>query len=346
MPRLDMISSSILSQISRTAISTGQKQLAEAQTEVATGRHADIGLALGSQFGTTISLRLQLDEVTSAIDRITQASLRAEVIQTSLSTLSELATGFQSMLSGARGAESGKNLAAASGMSSLEGMQAALSTTYDGQYLFGGLMTDTTPLVTYSTSPRQTILAAFEASFGFSVSDPAATALTASEIESFLDGSFAALFSDDQWTPTWSGASDEGPVLRLSSGSAIDLQTNTNRPFARTLAQAFSMVEVLGKSNISQETFQAVADRALQRISEAQLQIGAEQARIGMNQGRLSVATGSLETKKKTFTAAIQALEGVDAYDAATRVNFVMTQLETSYALTGRISRMTLLSYI
>jgi flagellar hook-associated protein 3 FlgL len=36
----------------------------------------------------------------------------------------------------------------------------------------------------------------------------------------------------------------------------------------------------------------------------------------------------------------------VDSYEAATRINLLMSQLETSYALTGRISRMSLLSYI
>ncbi len=45
-------------------------------------------------------------------------------------------------------------------------------------------------------------------------------------------------------------------------------------------------------------------------------------------------------------TEAIGAMESVDPYEAATRVNILMTQLESSYAVTGRISRMSLLNYI
>jgi flagellar hook-associated protein 3 FlgL len=76
------------------------------------------------------------------------------------------------------------------------------------------------------------------------------------------------------------------------------------------------------------------------------LQVGAEQARIGTGQSRLKLASGSLDASKVRLTSAIQALESVDSYEAATRINLLMSQLETSYALTGRISRMSLLSYI
>ena len=47
MPRIDSIATRLLSQLPRTAIAEGQKQLAQAQTEAATGRHADMGMALG-----------------------------------------------------------------------------------------------------------------------------------------------------------------------------------------------------------------------------------------------------------------------------------------------------------
>jgi flagellar hook-associated protein 3 FlgL len=280
------------------------------------------------------------------MDLTKQAALRADITQKSLSSLSSLAEGFRSMIMGARGAQDGKTLAALSGLSSLDAMRTTLATTYDGQYVFGGLRTDTSPLNSYDSGPRQAIISAFETSFGFPPSDPAAAGLSAADVRNFLDGAFADLFSDAAWMTTWSAASVEGPVFRSDQSGTIDLQTNTNRPFARSLAMAFSMVESLAGSSINREAFEVVADRALARISEAQLQIGVEQARIGVSQNRLAITTESLEAGKKTFVSAIQALEGVDSYEAATRVNGLMTQLEASYALTGRISRMSLLSYI
>ena len=346
MPRIDSIATRLLSQLPRTAIAEGQKQLAQAQTEAATGRHADMGMALGSRIGVTIDFRLRLDSVVNTLDQAKLADSRAELTQTSLSTLADLAKGFQSVLAGARGAENGKTLAATSGMLSLDAMQSTLSTSYDGQYIFGGMMSDSVPLSPYLAGPRQAVIGAFEAHFGFPPSDPAAAALSASDIGGFLDGTFSSLFEDTDWRSTWSAASTEGMQFRVGTGHAIDLQTTADRPFARTLAQAFSMVEMLGSSSISRDAFQVVADRSLARVSEAQLQIGSEQARIGAGQARLKLASEAMEREKRDFTSAIGRLEGVDAYETATRINVLMVQLETSYAVTGRINRLSLLSYI
>ena len=40
------------------------------------------------------------------------------------------------------------------------------------------------------------------------------------------------------------------------------------------------------------------------------------------------------------------ALESVDPYEASTRVNTLLTQIETSYALTARIQQLSLLDYL
>ncbi|WP_373504174.1 flagellin [Aestuariivirga sp.] len=77
-----------------------------------------------------------------------------------------------------------------------------------------------------------------------------------------------------------------------------------------------------------------------------QLDIGKEQSRIGAGQQRLRTARDAYEIQTASITEAINALETVDPYEAATRVNLLMTQLEATYAVTGRLSRMSLLSYI
>jgi flagellar hook-associated protein 3 FlgL len=250
MTRLDVLASRLLTQAPRTAIAESQRRLMEAQAEVVSGRHWDSGLALGSQIGSTITLRIRLDQLTGTMDLTKQAALRADITQKSLSSLSSLAEGFRSMIMGARGAQDGKTLAALSGLSSLDAMRTTLATTYDGQYVFGGLRTDTSPLNSYDSGPRQAIISAFETSFGFPPSDPAAAGLSAADVRNFLDGAFADLFSDAAWMTTWSAASVEGPVFRSDQGGTIDLQTNTNRPFARSLAMAFSMVESLAGRGI------------------------------------------------------------------------------------------------
>ena len=346
MPRVEALPTRFLAQIPRAAIAESQRHLAQAQTEATTGRHADIGLTLGARTGSAIGLRLEQDTIATALDLAGQAKARAEITQTSLTGLTQLAQGFQSMLAGARSADNGKELASITAASSLEALRTTLSTTYDGQFIFAGLNSEQAPLAAYEQGPRDEIVTAFVAAFGFAPTDPAAASLTGGQISDFLENGFANLFADPAWSDSWSAAADANPRFRLHSGEALDLSTNANQPFARTLARAFAMVEVMGSSAIGREAFQSVADDALTLVTEAQLQIGAEQARIGTGESRLKEAVDGLRASSGRISSAVSALEAVDPYGATSRLNLLMTQLETSYALTGRISRMSLLSYI
>ncbi|MCA3554254.1 flagellar hook-associated family protein [Aestuariivirga sp.] len=343
---VDSIPTRLLLQPLRLATAESQKRLAQAQAESASGRHEDVGLALGALTGAAISLRVQLAGLDQSAASLGLASARGESVQASLSSLNKLTEQFRSTLTGARNSENGRALSAALARTSLDSMRDTLSVTQNGQYLFSGLASNTPPLADYDAGPRQAIASAFQAQFGFAPDDPAAASLSATDIGGFLDGAFAALFTSPGWTSTWSAAADETPKLRLPSGGAVDVSSSANAPFAPLMAQAFSMMEVLGRGKLNATAFIAATDRALVLISQAQARLGEEQSRIGIGQSGVKAAQAEIDGKKPRLTAAVNALEGVDPYEAATRVNVLMTQLESSYALTGRISRMSLLSYI
>lgn len=346
MAAINSIPTRLLLQPARQAIADGQRQLARAQSEQASGRHDDVTLALGARTGADISLRVHLSELEQSSSAMSLASLKAQTVQDSLSTLNSLAERFRSTITGARTSENGRMLSATLARTSLDALHDALSVTQDGQYLFAGLASDAAPLNRYDAGPRQAVIDAFRQNFGFPPDDPAAANLSATDIGNFLDGTFAALFSGGGWNATWSGASDETPKFRLLSGATVDVAATANAPFAQRMAQAFSVMDVLGQSKINAVAFTAAADKSLSLVSEAQARIGDEQARIGIGEARIKDAKAVLEQKKPVTTAAISTFESIDPYEAATRVNVLMTQLESSYSLTGRISRMNLLSYL
>ena len=336
----------LLLQSPRLAMADAQRRLSEAQAESATGRHADIGLALGAKIGSDIGLRLQLASVERTLDGIGQAVIRSDTVQAALSGVNNLAERFRSTLTGARTSESGRLLSSSFARTSIDSLHDTLGVSYDGMYLFGGLHTDTPPLRSYEDGPKQAIIDAFQTEFGFAPDNAAAQGLTPQQINSFLDGAFSSMFTSSGWTSTWSNAATEIPRFRLEGGQAVALSSTANAPFAQALTQAFAAIEVLGQSKISAVAFQEVTDRSLSLVSSAQISVGDEQARIGIGQGRLKDAEVELVQKRASTSAAIQTFEGVDPYDAATRVNLLMTQLESAYALTGRMSKMSLLTYI
>lgn len=336
----------LLLQPARSAIADVQKRLADAQAEAASGRHSDVGLALGGRTGAVLALRVQLAASDQSDKDMKQTALKAETVQNTLSTITTLADRFRSTLTGARGADNGRSLSATFARSALDTLYDSLSITQDGQYLFSGLASDTPPLTPYNDGPRQAAVDTFQAAFGFPPDDPSAASLTTSQISTFLDGPFDALFTDPGWSDTWSMAADDTPVQRLPSGEGLGLATTANAPFARTIAKAFATMELLGRSTVNGSAFTAAADKALMLVSEAQVKIGSEQARIGIGQARLKEVQDGVDRSKAGISKAIAALENIDPYEAATRVNLLMTQLEGSYALTSRINKMSLLSYL
>lgn len=340
------IPSRLLLQPSRLAIAQAQARLDRAQAEVATGRHADIGLTLGAQTGSSIQMRIELSAIDLSMSGIKQAATKAEITQTSLSSLSTLLDRFQSSLTAARNGENGRGTVGSATISSMAAMQDLLSASYDGQYLFSGLSTDMPPLKKYDDGPRLAVVTAFEAEFGFTPEDPAAASLTRPQIKDFIENSLADLFLGPGWQAEWSNATDALPAFRVSPDQSVTLSTSTNAAFVRKLAQSFSIVDVLGRSTIGNGAFEAAIDSAMSMISEAQIGIGQEQARIGFGQAALKEAEPLLNEKKISLTSTLQSLESVNSYEVATRVTLLMTQLESSYALTARIGKMSLLSYI
>lgn len=346
MIRFETVPTRILSQSTRLAMSEGQSKLTAAQAEVTTSRHADQGLALGHATASSLSMRMELEGIDNALGRAGQAMTRASITQATLSSITALSQDFFTAVSGASQTGNGGSLAQQAAATALGGLRDLLSATHDGQYLFGGLNDASAAIYPYEGRPRTTAIEAFTTEFGFPPTDPAAYTLTPAQVSAFLDDEFEALFTDPAWSTNWSSASDEPTVFRLDSNQGFGLSTDANKPFIKALAKAFTMMEMLGGGTANSQVFEMAAERAMNLVLQAQSEIGAEQARIAMSEQRLNMAMEALQTRKNNLSSAVAELEGVDPYEAATRVNLLMTQLETSYALTGRISRLSLLSYI
>ena len=344
--RLDPMPTLLLSNISRSSAAATQRQLAEAQVEVSSGRHSDMGLWLGSQIGSDIRLRLQLAETAQSHDLLSQAGAKAGATQSVLESVSKLTANFLQVITGARSAADGRDIARSEAQTSREAFADLINTSFAGQYLFSGLNTGTPPLTSLDDKPLGRLAQSFETEFGIALDDPAAAGISGSQMSAFLDGSFADLFDEDSWKADWSRATGVNQRSRLSGALSVDTSSNANTNFIPKLAQALMMMASLGEAKLSDGAFQAMTDRAIKLVSESQLEIGTEQARIGSGQARLTSAVEALDARKTSLTSAINGMEAVDPYEAATRVNQLMTQLETSYAVTGRISRLSLLSYI
>lgn len=344
------MSTSALSAATRLSLSKTQVKLAEAQKEVTTGRHADVGASLGYKTGQTLSLRQEHARLTTIIDTNSVVSTRLSATQAALKSLSSDAQLFVGQLIGARDADSGPTVVTAQAKAALTSFTNTVNTAVDGAHLFSGINADVKPLTDYNASPtpanRQAVMDAFFTAFGTTPDDPANANISAADMQAFLDGPFSDLFEEPAWSSDWSSASDQNVRSRISSSELIETSTNSNDVGVRKLAKAYAMISSLGIKNLSEATYHAVVDTATRVAGEAVQDVANEQARLGIAQERVKNANERMSIQIDIMTNHISLLEGVDPYEASTRVSALMTQVETAYAMTARIQNLSLLKYL
>ena len=70
------------------------------------------------------------------------------------------------------------------------------------------------------------------------------------------------------------------------------------------------------------------------------------QGQAGFYANRIEQTSERLTTLIDEFTKQADEIAAVDPYEAATRLNSLLTQIETSYTLTGRLQQLSLMRFI
>jgi flagellar hook-associated protein 3 FlgL len=327
-----------------------QIQLADAQKEVTTGRHADVGAALGYKTGQTISLRQDHARFKTMIDTNSVVSTRLSATQAALKSLVDDAQLFVAQLIAAGNRDTGATVVQSQAEAALTSLIGTLNSAVDGAHLFAGINADVKPLANYFATPtpanRQAVADAFVTAFGTTADDPAISNIDAADMRTFLDGAYAGMFDDPAWSTNWSSASNQNIKNRISTSELVETSTNANHPAFRKLAEAYSMVTDLGVERLNQAAYEEVIDTAMRLAGEAVQDLAKEQARLGTAQERIGKANERMSIQIDIMTKHINLLETVDPYEASTRVAALMNQIEAAYAMTARIQKLSLLNYL
>jgi flagellar hook-associated protein 3 FlgL len=272
------------------------------------------------------------------------------VTQEALNGAGQTAQSLIDTMIASRSSSTGPQIVRDAAMAALSGLTDTVNTSFAGGHLFAGVNTDVQPLTDYFDSPtpanRQAVADAFLAEFGFAQDDPAVATISASQMESFIDTTFSALFEEPAWSSNWSDASDENIQSRVSVFEVIDTSTNANEDAFRKLAKVYTMLGDLGVKNMNAETFSAVVDKALVVAGESVQDLAVLRANLGTAEGRIASANTKMEAQIDILTTQVTGLEGVNEFDAAVRVTSLLTQMEVAFSLTARIQRLTLLNYL
>lgn len=343
------VSSAAIAHSARESILKSQRSLLDAQKEVATGRHADMGLALGNRAGHAVSLRQEHAQILTFMDSNALATARLDTSQTILGGLRETAEEFLGMLISTPG-KAGAAALRQQAVAELAGLISGLNTATGGRHIFGGVNADAVPLADYFDTPpsagKQAVSNAFNTAFGMSHADPNIATITAEDMQAFLQGPLADLFDDPEWEANWSTASADAMQSRISPTDTVTSSVSANEPGLRKLAMGFVIIADLGIENLNEAAFKQVVETATGLLSEGVRDVATIQGRVGTAQARIGQVNERLSLQLDIFSRELGDLESVDPFEAATRVTELMTRLEAGYALTARLQRLSLLNFL
>ena len=109
---------------------------------------------------------------------------------------------------------------------------------------------------------------------------------------------------------------------------------------------AAASVAAMFDSNVGETARNALLTRTVGLVGEAMADIANLRSQTGIVENRVKNASDRLNMQVNLFEKNILQLEGVDPYEASTRVSSLLTQIETSYALTARIQQLSLVKYL
>jgi len=343
-----LVSSFSLSSAPRSAVFRIQDELRNAQKEVTTGRYADVGLTLGSRTNQTVSLRVERENAIRMQEANTLIGQRFDTMQTSLESIAKTGENLLASLISNGPADAGISASMQQARAGLQQFMGAINASSGSRFLFSGAATDQPALAFEKVGGGAAVSYEDNSTAKQAVADALTTAAptNAAELEAFLDGPFNALFAEGAGWDMWSKA-DAAPVFnRISDSETLDVSYPASNAAFRNIVKAYVMVSDLGTQNMEEGQRQLLTSRAVETLSLGLSQLTEIRAEIGGKQSRLEITNEALATRKNVLTMSISSFEDVDAYEASTRVTTLTNLLEASYALTARISRLSIINYL
>lgn len=347
--KISFVSSHAISKALSYQLMRLQSDLAKAQTEVTSGKFNDVGVALGARTGQAVALNRDIDRLNGMVDTNSLVATRLDASQEALSRITGEAETFLAALTVGGGSDTERQILQANGKNALETLTSVLNTSLNGEYIFSGVNTDVKPINDYGAdgAPNKAAFdAAFLSHFGFAQTDAAAESITADQMTDFLDTVVEPMFTGPEWETNWSNATDETITSRIALNETAETSVSASTDGMRKLAMATSLIVDLLGTPLNANAQTALVEKTRTMVGEAISDIQNVQAKVGLVQTRVNNASERLAMQIEIMTTNLGDLQGVDPYEASTRVNNLLAQIETSYALTARIQQLSLLDYL
>lgn len=304
--------------------------------EVATGITSDTAQRVKGDFRYIASIERNLETVQAYRDTASEAGAFAAGMQTALESLqqisAEVAPTFLANVNG--GLSMQQALTGTVAQDSWRQITSIMNTRLAGRSLFAGNTTDQ-PALADAGVIQQALLSNI------------GTETTTNGILSLID----------QWFDIPGGGFDTVAYLGAPTGLAphrleatvqVNLDVRADSLAMRNMLKqtATAMIATDSSLSLSDETRQALLYQAGQGLYQNQEEMTQLQADLGFAESKIEDNAVRLASEKTSLELARTALLSVDPFDTASQLAEAQSRLETLYAITARMSRLSLTEFL
>ena len=367
--KTSFISSLAMQNSMRSTILKAQIEMTSLNTELTTGKHADLGVTLGANTARSIDLNRDVERLSSIVSVNSLATTRLESAQAALKVMAAAGDKIQGVL-GPNTSSTPPTLAVVKTTitGAFDSFISAVNTSVAGEYLFAGVNTDVKPVDDYF-GENSKLKAAYDTELNYFMSSQVPPVAKASDLNNNQAMAFMKHAEDifsgsekvnnpphtsltatpggyDFWTTFGSSASDTNMTSRISQTEVVETSTNSNssgiRAFAFTAMTAITFLN----EDVNETVRENVATKSISTIKQAIDGLNKQASTLGLSEARVKDANTSLAAQKKIIETHLIDLEGVDTYEAKTRLDLLQQQIEIAYSLTSRLQKMSLVNYL
>lgn len=347
------VSTLSLARQTRNGIRLMQVEMSMRQQELSTGRKIDVAGAIGSRTASLVDLRNARNEIVEFQTSIQTQASRLTTMQKAVEEVRAAVTKVRDLALGVSGSGSGPAAGAIdeAARDALQVVQSMLNTSQSGRFLFAGTRFDQKPVQPQDEvgpsglSPAQAVAQTIS---GF----PALT--DAASVDAMIDGpgGLSAMFNDvDPTDPasfsnTFFHGSTTYVVGRAGNEMPVTYRVTAGDQAIRDLMQGLYMLAAVPDDSVPTGAYKRVAERGWQQLTGALDQLVEMQGVLGLEEEAVDRAERQYEVQKTLVSTQIVRLEEADPQETALRLNTLQTQLEASFAVTSRISTLSLVNFL
>jgi len=304
--------------------------------ELSTGRKSDLAAAIGGQSRWYADIDHRITVGQSQHSVAAQVGQWLDVAQLSLGAVEDLRAGLfdeVSLLSQNVGPTQFEH-SATLGTAAFEDMVAALNTQMGGRSLFGGTDEDTPPL-----AEADVMLA--------DIRGAVAGLTTAQDIADAIDAWFHDVGGGFE-TLGYQGDDGDLAARRIDDATTVTMRARADDTAIRDTLKAAALAALADDTGIavSDAERSALVDQATGALISASQPMVELQAMVGNDQSRADDALARLTAEVSALEIMRSDMASADPFEVAGELEQMQIMLETHYAVTARMSQLSLVRYL